>query len=190
MAQVGDTISHPLSGERLTFLETSASTGGEFLKLGLEMAPGGTLPRPHTHPRAEERFEVAAGRVQIITDGKPRVADAGETVVVPRGAGHVWGNPFDETAAVVVTVQPALKLETFFETWFGLARDGKVNARTQMPSFLQLVLVAHDFRAEMGAPGLFGLAIRGLAPAISPLARARGYRSTYPEYTSTDAPQR
>ncbi len=188
MAQVGETIEHPLSGERLTFLETAESTAGECLKVRLEMAPGGTLPRPHTHPRAEERFEVAAGRVQIITAGKARVADAGETVVVPRGAGHVWGNPFDEPAAVAVTVRPALKLETFFETWFGLARDGKVNARTQMPSFLQLVLLMHDFRAEMGAPGLFGLALRGLGPAISPLARARGYGSRYPEYSSPDAP--
>jgi quercetin dioxygenase-like cupin family protein len=190
MAQVGETIEHPLSGERLTFLETAASTDGEFRKLRLEMAPGGTLPRPHTHPRAEERFEVAAGRAQIITAGKARVADAGETVIVPRGAGHVWGNPFHETAAVVVTVRPALKLETFSQTWFGLARDGKVNERTQMPSFLQLVLVAHDFRAEMGVPGLFGLAVRGVAPAISPLSRARGYRSVYPQYSGIDAPER
>jgi len=68
--------------------------------------------------------------VQIVTSGKARVAEAGETVVVPRGADHVWGNPFDDPAAVVVTTNPALNLETFFETWFGLARDGKANRRT------------------------------------------------------------
>ena len=135
MARVGQTIEHPLGGERLTFLETAATTGGEYLKVRLEMAPGGSLPRPHTHPRAEERFEVVGGRVQIKTAGQTRVAEAGETVIVPRGASHVWGNPFDDPAAIAVTVNPALDLETFFETWFGLARDGKVNARTQMPSF-------------------------------------------------------
>ncbi|OBC17126.1 cupin [Mycobacterium sp. 852013-50091_SCH5140682] len=184
MAHAGKTIDHPLTGERLTFLETSATTRGEHLKVRLEMAPGGSLPRPHTHPRAEERFEVAAGRVQIVTSGKKRIAEAGETVIVPRGAGHVWGNPFDDPAAVVVTINPALNLETFFETWFGLARDGKLNPRTQIPSFLQAVLVMHDFRAEIGMPGLAGLALRGLGPVVSPLARARGYRSIYPRYSA------
>jgi hypothetical protein len=29
MAHVGQTLEHPLTGERLTFLETAASTGGE-----------------------------------------------------------------------------------------------------------------------------------------------------------------
>jgi quercetin dioxygenase-like cupin family protein len=188
MAHVGKTIDHPLSGERLTFLETSATTGGSYLKMRLEMRPGGALPRPHTHPRAEERFEVAEGRVQIVTSGKTRAAEAGETVVVPRGADHVWGNPFDDPAAVVVTTNPALNLETFFETWFGLARDGKVNSRTQSPAFLQAVLVLHDFRAEIGMPGLAGVAMRGLGPVVSPLARARGYRSMYPRYSDPESP--
>lgn len=188
MAHIGDTIEHPLSGERLTFLETAASTGGEYLKLRLEMTPGGTLPRPHTHPHADERFEVVEGRVQMMTAGKARVAEAGETVNVPRGAGHFWGNPFDEPAAIAVTVRPALRLETFFETWFGLARDGKVNARTQMPTFLQAVLVMHDFRNEIGLPGLPGAALRGLGGVVAPLSRARGYLSTYSEYSAPDAP--
>lgn len=188
MARVGQTIEHPLSGERLTFLETAATTGGEYLKVRLEMAPGGSLPRPHTHPRAEERFEVVGGRVQIMTAGETRVAKAGETVIVPRGASHVWGNPFDDPAAIAVTVNPALDLETFFETWFGLASDGKVNARTQMPSFLQMVLVMHDYRAEIGVPGLAGVALRGLAPVMAPVARVRGYRSSYPRYSNSGAP--
>lgn len=183
MAQVGQTIEHPLTGERLTFLETAATTSGEYLKVRLEMSPGGSLPRPHTHPRAEERFEVAAGRVEIATGGTTRVAEAGETVIVPRGTSHVWGNPFDETAAVTVTIDPALDLETFFETWFGLAGEGKVDPHTQIPSFLQAVLVMHDFRAEIGMPGIAGVALRGLGPILAPLARARGYRSIYPRYS-------
>ncbi len=187
MAHVGETIEHPLSGERLTFLETAATTGGDMLKVRLEMTPGGSLPGPHAHPRSEERFEVAEGRVQISTAGKVRIAEAGETVIVPRGAGHVWGNPFDEPAAVAVTLRPALRMETFFETWFGLARDGKVNPGTQMPSFLQLVLIMHEFRAEIAATGPVGVAFRaGLGGLVAPLARARGYRSEYMRYSAPD----
>jgi hypothetical protein len=39
MARVGQIIEHPLTGERVTFLETAASTGGEKLRIGIEMAP-------------------------------------------------------------------------------------------------------------------------------------------------------
>jgi quercetin dioxygenase-like cupin family protein len=183
MARVGDTIEHPLSGERLTFLETAATTGGAFLKARIEMAAGGSLPRPHTHPGGSEHFDVAEGRVQIEVAGRRRVAEAGEKVVVPRGVGHVWGNPFAEPAAVVVTLSPAFDMETFFETWFGLARDGKVNPSTQMPSFLQLVSIAHAYRVGIGTPGVLGLAMRGLGPMLAPLARARGYLPRYPEYS-------
>jgi quercetin dioxygenase-like cupin family protein len=188
MARVGETIEHPLTGERLTFVETAATTDGELLKVSLEMTPGGSLPRPHVHPGAEERFEVAAGRLEIKTSGRSRIAEAGETVIVPRGAGHVWGNPFDDPAAVVVTLRPALKMETFFETYFGLARDGKVSTKTQLPSFLQAVVLLHEFRDDIGFPGVSGTVTRGLSAVLAPLGRARGYRPRYPQYSDAEAP--
>lgn len=43
MAQIGETIEHPLTGEQLTFLETAASTGGAKLRVAIEMLPGGLL---------------------------------------------------------------------------------------------------------------------------------------------------
>jgi len=187
MAQVGKTIVHPLTGERLTFLQTAATTGGDLLKISVDMAPGGTLARPHVHPRAVEEFEVLSGRIQLKASGETRVAEAGESIVVPSGAAHVWGNPFDDQATITVAIRPALKLEIFFETLFGLASDGKLNAKTQMPSFLQMVLIAHEYREEVTLPGVAGMATRGLGAAIAPLARARGYRSRYPQYSDYDA---
>jgi quercetin dioxygenase-like cupin family protein len=188
MARVGETIEHPLTGERLTFLETAATTGGDLLKISIDMAPGGTLARPHVHPRSVEEFEILRGRIQIKTDGKTRVADVGESVIVPRGAAHVWGNPFDDLATVTVAVRPALKMETMFETVFSLASDGKLNPKTQMPSFLQLMLTAHAYREEIVMPGVAGMALRGLSSVLTPLARARGYRSRYPQYSDSDSP--
>jgi quercetin dioxygenase-like cupin family protein len=187
MAQVGKTIVHPLTGERLTFLQTAATTGGDLLKISVDMAPGGTLARPHVHPRAVEEFEVLSGRIQLKTSGETRAAEAGESVVVPSGAAHVWGNPFDDPATITVAIRPALTLETFFETLFGLASDGKLNAKTQMPSFLQMVLMLHEYREEVGLPGVAGMAARGLGVVLSHLARARGYRGRYPQYSDYDA---
>jgi hypothetical protein len=121
-------------------------------------------------------------------DDKSRIADAGETVIVPRGAGHVWGNPFDDPATVVITFRPALRVETFFETFFGLARDGKINPKTYFPSLLQTVVVLHEFRHEVRVPGVAGMAFGGLCAALAPLGRARGYRARYPQYSAPDAP--
>jgi quercetin dioxygenase-like cupin family protein len=188
MARVGKTIVHPLSGERLTFLETAATTGGDLLKIRVDMAPGGTLGRPHVHPGADEEFEVLSGRIQLMSSGKTRVAEAGESVIVPCGTDHIWGNPFDDPAAITVAVRPALKLETFFETLFGLASDGKLNTKTQMPSFLQMVLIAHEYRDEVTLPGFAGTATRGLGVVLAPAARARGYRGRYPQYSDPDSP--
>jgi quercetin dioxygenase-like cupin family protein len=188
VAQVGQTIEQPLSGERLTFLETAGTTGGELLKIRLEMAPGGNLAKSHVHPRATEEFEVLSGRIQIKTSGKARIADAGESIIVPRGADHVWGNPFDDPAAVAIVLRPALRMETFFENTFGLVRDGKCDPKTQMPSLLQMLLILHDYREDIALPGVAGVATRGLGAVLAPLARARGYRSLYPQYSGPDAP--
>jgi len=89
---------------------------------------------------------------------------------------------------MVVYISPALRLETFFETGFGLARDGKFNSKTQLPRFLQMVVLAHEFRDEIAAPRVAGTAIRGLAAALAPFARARGYRPRYPQYSDPESP--
>ena len=189
MAHVGQVIEHPLTGERVTFLETAASTGGEKLRLGIEMAPGGALAGSHCHPGAEERFVVTAGRVQMKRSGKTSILDVDETVVVPAGEGHTWGNPFDEPAAIGVDLYPALRMETMFETLFGLACDGLLNERTKLPTFLQMALMLHDFRADIHTPpGIVGTPVRALAAIMAPLARARGYQSVYPKYSAPDAP--
>jgi quercetin dioxygenase-like cupin family protein len=188
LAKVGQTIAHPLSGERITFLETAGTTGGDLLKISIEMAPGGILGAAHVHPRAQEEFEILSGRIQLKTSGKTRVADVGESIIVPRGSDHIWGNPFDDPATVAVTLRPALKMETVFETLFGLANDGKLNPKTQMPSFLQMMVMAHEYRDDLTLPGVAGVATRGLGAVLAPLARARGYRARYPRYSGPDAP--
>jgi hypothetical protein len=75
-------------------------------------------------------------------------------------------------------------METFFETLFGLDRDGKLDPNTQRPSFLQMMLLAHEYREDITLPGVAGAATRGLGGVLAPLARARGYRSRYPQYSA------
>jgi hypothetical protein len=79
-------------------------------------------------------------------------------------------------------------METLFETLFGLANEGKLNPKTQMPSFLQLIVMAHEYRDDIALPGVAGVATRAVGAVLAPLARARGYRGRYPQYSSPDAP--
>ena len=188
MAKVGDTIEHPVTGERITFLETAASSDGALLKMAFEMRPRAFIAGAHAHPRQEERFAVSSGRIQVKTGGRAWIADEGADISIPRGAGHTWGNPFDEPAQVVIELRPALRAETYFETYFGLARDGRVNAKNGLPSLLQFALMLHEYRDEFAAPPPFGTLGAALAATLSPLARARGYRARYGIYEDPDGP--
>ena len=188
MAKVGETIEHPVTGERITFLETAASSDGTVLKMAFEMRPRAFIAGAHAHPRQEERFAVGSGRIQVKVGGREWIADEGDEVSVPLGAGHTWGNPFDDPAQVVIELRPALRAETYFETYFGLARDGKVSARNGLPSVLQFALMLHEYRDEFAAPPPFGAAGAVMASILSPLARARGYRARYGIYEDPDGP--
>jgi len=120
MAKVGDTIEHPVTGERLTFLETASSSDGAVLKMAFEMRPHAVVPGIHAHPRQEERFGLVSGRISD-QDGEARVDRAG-------GGRHrhpSWcrshlGQPVRGAGPVVVELRPALRAETYFETYLGL----------------------------------------------------------------------
>ena len=56
MINAGDTITNPVTGERMTFLKTSAETGGEYVLIELEAEPGAVVAAAHVHPAQTETF--------------------------------------------------------------------------------------------------------------------------------------
>jgi hypothetical protein len=50
---------------------------------------------------------------------------AGETVVVPAGTNHLCLNDEGREMRAIVTFKPAYDLEYWFETFCGMAQDGK-----------------------------------------------------------------
>jgi hypothetical protein len=109
-------------------------------------------------------------------------AQVGETVIVPAGTPHAWWNAGDDEIAARVEFRPALDAETFFETFFGLAEDGKVNAKG-MPKLLQLMVLGRAYRREMRLPRPMSTIIGPLAFALAPVGRALGYRARYERYS-------
>jgi quercetin dioxygenase-like cupin family protein len=178
MAYRGQTIENPLSGETITFRETAADTGGEYLEIELNLAPGGTVPGLHVHPEQEERFEVLAGRMRFRMGLRTIEAGTGDVVTVPAGKAHKFTNAGDEIAVARVTVTPALEMERLFETTVALAEEGRVTA-SGLPKPLHLALFVREFKREVRGPYSPGFLQRALLAPLAWVASKRGYDTRY-----------
>lgn len=88
------------------------------------------------------------GRLRFRIAGVERVVGTGERVVVPPGVPHHFWVERDAEAHHRQEFRPALRTEDFFEALFGLARDGKLDARG-MPPLLMLSVFGHAFWNEI-----------------------------------------
>jgi quercetin dioxygenase-like cupin family protein len=178
MAYTGQIIENPVSGERITFLQTAGDTAGELLEFELELTPDGSVPGAHVHPEQEERFHVLSGQMKFRKGWRRVVASAGDTVVVPAGTVHRFANAGDEVARCRVEVVPALDMEQLLETTVELAIEGNVT-RTGMPKPLHLALFVGRFRREVRAPFPPAWMVRALMSPLAAIARMRGHAERY-----------
>lgn len=115
------TIQDPLTGQRLTFLETAGDTDGTSLRAEVRLEPGGFVPR-HLHLRQDERLEVLAGMVRFRTRGQDRVLRPGDTLVVTRRHVHRVANAGPGEAKFVLEVHPARHIEQTMRSMFAIGR--------------------------------------------------------------------
>lgn len=178
MAHPGQTISNPVSGERITFHKTAAETNGELLAFTLELDPDGHVPGMHVHPTQEERFEVVRGTMKFRKGLRKVTATAGDVVVVEPGTAHKFENRGGEKAVVNVEVRPALRMEELFETVMDLANEGRTTRRG-MPNPLDLALFVREFSAEVQGPFPPGWMQRAALAPVAWVARRRGLAERY-----------
>jgi mannose-6-phosphate isomerase-like protein (cupin superfamily) len=178
MIRRGDTIQNPVTGERITFLATSADTDGEAVVFETFVEPHGFVAAAHVHPKQEERFEIVSGTIRLKIGGKEIVAGPGEKLTIPAGAPHRFWNAGDEELRFRCEVRPALQFERLLETMFALAADGKTNKRG-MPNPIHLAVIARAHFDVVRLPFPPALVQRfGLALG-APLGRLLGYSPTY-----------
>ncbi len=179
--KAGEIYENRAQGDRFVVREGSEDTGGDRLVADLYIRPGGAVASKHVHSYITERFEVLSGTVRFHVDGREEVASRGQRVEVPPGVVHDWWNIGDDEAHVLVDIRPAERFELMIQNLYGLANDGKSNARG-VPILLPLSLFAREFRSEGEFIRPPRLVQRLLFAAIAPLARARGYRAIDPAY--------
>ena len=178
MIQAGHTIENPVTGERMTFLETAKESGGERVVVEVSVEPGGFVAAAHVHPFQSERFEILEGTLGFKVGGRKTSAGPGEILDVEPGRAHKFWNAGDKRARFRCTISPALQFEQLIETMYGLAADGQTN-RKGMPNPLRLAVIAKAHFDDVRLPLPPALVQRlGLALG-APLGRLFGYRPTY-----------
>jgi quercetin dioxygenase-like cupin family protein len=178
MIRTGDTIHNPVTGERVTFLATSADTDGEAVVIETVVQPNGCVAAAHLHPSQSERFAVKSGRLGMKVGRERRTLGAGQWLTVEPGTSHRFWNDGDEPVTFVCEIRPALQFESLLETMFALAADGKTN-RKGMPNLLRLAVIAdaHFDTVRLPFPPAW-MQKAGLVLA-APVGRLLGYRSVY-----------
>lgn len=179
--RAGEVYENRIQGDRVVVREGGEDTGGERLVVDLYVRPGGAVAAKHVHSYITERFEVLAGTVRFHLNGRDEIAGPGRRVEVPPGAVHDWWNVGDEEAHVLVDIRPAERFELMIQNLYGLANDGKTDARG-VPKLLPLALFAREFRREGEFIRPPRIVQRLLFTALAPLARARGYKAIDPKY--------
>ncbi len=178
MTRQGDTIENPITGERVTFLKTSAETDGELVVIDTAVAPGGFVAAEHLHPYQSERFEILSGEVEFKLAKEVFTARPGDVVIVESGTSHQFRNLGNEEIRFRTEVRPALSFETFLQTMFGLASEGKTNKKGMPNPFrLAVIMDEHFDLVRLPFPPAW-VQRMGLAFA-SPLGLLFGYEPTY-----------
>jgi quercetin dioxygenase-like cupin family protein len=165
-------IQNPISGERIVIRTSAAETSGRLLVFDLSLPPGGHVPARHAHPIQEERFTVIEGRMRFSFAGNTILVNPGESVVVPKGQAHWFGNPGPEPSLARVEVRPALRTQEFFEANEAIANAGHFLG-TRLPRLSDLAAVLLEYQPEVSVPNVPAVLVRRILGPRAWLGRRR-----------------
>jgi quercetin dioxygenase-like cupin family protein len=170
MAREGQEIFNPRTGQRMTFVELR----DDLLRIESVNPPSAEREPVHVHPNQESGAEVVSGSLVFEVAGEQRRLGVGDTISVPANTPHRFWNDADEDARSIQFFRPALDIASFFETFFALAREDKLDAKGT-PRPLQLAVMVPEFGKEIRPVSPPWPILRVLTAALGPIARLRGY---------------
>jgi mannose-6-phosphate isomerase-like protein (cupin superfamily) len=171
-------VTNPISKERIALL----SAAPDVLRLEEQVPPEMVPPPAHVHSHQAEYFEVIEGRATVVVSGVERTLIAGQSLTIDAGTPHTWQNSGESVLRMITEFRPAGQMQSFFETFCGLASEGRCDNKGQ-PAFLQIVASAAIWDMYLAGPPV--LAQRCLFALLRPLAWARGYRAKYARFNGT-----
>jgi mannose-6-phosphate isomerase-like protein (cupin superfamily) len=95
-------------GSVMAFKAMARHTGGDFSLMERTLPPGGRIPPAHRHTTCTEAYFVLDGEITFWLDADRLTGGPGDFLLVPRGAGHTFGNESQAPARLLVLHAPAL----------------------------------------------------------------------------------
>ncbi len=153
MAKKGDKIRNSRTGQEMIFLQTGQDTDGKLLEIECFSPPSQMKEPEHIHPVQENIFKMISGSCVFSINGQEEVVGPGKTISIPPKVKHYFWNSGESTAHYVQEFRPALHIDEFFETFFALSRDGKLNNKG-IPNFFHasLIMLKHKNEIRVTAP--------------------------------------
>lgn len=179
MARQGEKIVNARTGQTMVFLKTAAETNGKLLQIECFSPPSARRETEHVHPFQTNSFSMISGSCVFWVEGREMRVSPGESLDIPPNVRHHFWNPGDIAAHYVQEFRPALHIDEFFETFFALSLDDKLNAQG-IPNLLHgsLIMLKHRDHIRVSHPPW---AVQ--LPAyltLAPIGWIMGYRSVYP----------
>ena len=167
-------------GDSLTFLKTSAETGGELLEMLAVYQQNPDRPPLHYHPQQEEQFQVLSGALHVQIGEEEAEYKAGESFTVPAGTQHGMHNRGEQECRVRWQVRPAMRTEDYLVLFWG--GNPKIGPNTSgLRRILQFAVILNAYRPEIRlsrpSPGVQAV----LLPALAALGKLLGYRARLEE---------
>lgn len=176
----GRVIVNPISGERIVIRVSGDQTAGKLLVFDLYLPPGAHVPARHVHPSQEECFTVISGRMSFRIGSlgwRAIQVCPGETLRVPAGAAHWFGNRGTQLMHARVEVRPALRMQELFETTEAIGRERPRQGRRRL-RLTDLARIALEFDHEVAVPNAPAFLVRALLAPVAWLGRRRRSRAT------------
>ena len=131
-------------GLLVSFRVLPEEVDGKFALMEAVVPPGLGAP-PNSHAGETETFRVLDGAFMFVIDGKPVVARAGDTLVVPDGAPHAFRCTGDAPGRLLILNAPGRMHVDFFR---GVGRplddDSTLPAASNSPpDMARIMQVAH-----------------------------------------------
>jgi quercetin dioxygenase-like cupin family protein len=191
MAKTGQILENAVTGVRVVFVKTPQDTGGLQVVHEFTYPPGTGREYPHVHQLSSDTFEILEGQASYQLNGETRSAQTGDSLDFPPRVPHLhpWNNGSDvlKLRQTVTFPTPHMteleKIDGIVETFFGLAKDGKVN-KDGVPSFLQVMVSFGDLLPELAMPGIPLGAQRVMMGMMTAVGRLMGIKPRYPQYSS------
>ncbi len=178
----GTTITNAFNRE--TFVFTDPVERADLARFDVVLEEGGTgggNAVAHIHPAADETFFVRSGRVRVVIDGVDHFAEAGESILVPRGCSHFFANAHAGETRLTISFSPGQQHLRFFLNLAAstVLAPGAYSPKGD-PKLLPLALALHAYAGHLYLAGPPIWVQKMLFAGLAPLAWLLGHRLQVP----------